>query len=270
MILKRRHWISLVLEGFVGALALGGWALAATSHQILEIDLSKPFRTSSPWRLLATQGPSETDPLYPHDQWPGRIQLCLKKTPSSSCDTKPLAHPHWPEPTPDGFWESRFLILARVVYPNGQSNPPLFLMQTGSEISINSDQLVVTRLLAYQRGADRFVQIYAHATGHNNNQEVRLIESGPLRGGVISVEPTGDFPFAFWVEVHRLTPAYTYKRVLRYRSATRYNDGNPLGVIDSEMPNVQNRLGLWKPGSPMPLPAGCAKPRLVKMELWCS
>jgi hypothetical protein len=61
-----------------------------------------------------------------------------------------------------------------------------------------------------------------------------------------------------------------FKEVLRYRSATQYGDGNPLAVIDSEMPNMAQRLGLWKPGAPMPLPArACPKPHLVRMALWC-
>jgi len=37
------------------------------------------------------------------------------------------------------------------------------------------------------------------------------------------------------------------------------------------MPNILKRLRLWKPGQPLPLPAGrCPRPRLVKSELWCS
>jgi hypothetical protein len=36
------------------------------------------------------------------------------------------------------------------------------------------------------------------------------------------------------------------------------------------MPNMAQRLGLWTPGSPLPLPAGdCPSPHLVKMALWC-
>jgi hypothetical protein len=117
---------------------------------------------------------------------------------------------------------------------------------------------------------DQFTRIYGRTTGRNNNQDVRFMSSGPLAGGVISAEPTKNSPYAFWITVNRLTPGYTYEQVLRYRSATRYNDGNSLAVIDSEMPNIQRRLGLWKDGSPLPLPArACRKPRLVKMELWC-
>ncbi len=63
--------------------------------------------------------------------------------------------------------------------------------------------------------------------------------------------------------------------MLRYRSATLYNDGNRLAVIDSEMPNIERRLGLWKPGEPIPTPKlggngkPCLKPTLRHTELSC-
>jgi hypothetical protein len=84
------------------------------------------------------------------------------------------------------------------------------------------------------------------------------------------VEPTQNAPFGYWVSVNALASNGAYQEILRYRSATTYGNGNPLAVIDSEMPNIQHRLGLWKPGAPLPIPAdGCTKPRLVRMELWC-
>jgi len=61
--------------------------------------------------------------------------------------------------------------------------------------------------------------------------------------------------------------------VLRFVSATRYGDGNPLAVIDAEMPNIQQRLGLWKPGQPLPTPTArdkpCTRPTLKRSALWC-
>lgn len=58
--------------------------------------------------------------------------------------------------------------------------------------------------------------------------------------------------------------------MLRYRSVTRYGDGNALAVIDSDMPALQRRLGLWRPGQPLPVPDRCPAPRLVRGELWCA
>jgi len=134
----------------------------------------------------------------------------------------------------------------------------------------DGDQLVLTQLLGYRRRTDTVIRVYANRTGHNNDQEVRFIESGPLKGDIIAVEPTEKAPFVFWVTVNAPASADAYRSVLRYRSATRYGDNNPLAVIDSEMPNIQRRLGVWRPGAPLPLPAGrCAKPHLVGEELWC-
>jgi hypothetical protein len=154
----------------------------------------------------------------------------------------------------------------------GRSAPPLLLARTSSEYSAgDGEQVQYTQLFTFRRTSDRFEAIFARAILRNNNQEVRFVEMGPLRGDVVVAEPTENAPFGYWITVNRLTSSYRYQQILRYRSATRYGDDNPLAVIDSEMPNIQQRLGLWRLGRPLPLPAkGCPKPRLVKMELWCS
>jgi hypothetical protein len=252
-----------------GALMLGTVAQAATERQVADIDLSKAFVTPEKWRFLATQGRPVPDLVYPGQQIPGLINFCLRASAAGACHADILATPR-PEATVDyKFYEPHYLREARLVYPNGASRPPLLLVQSASGQGGDGDQLVFTQLLAYRSG--RFERVYAQATGHNNNQDVRYVNSGPVKGSVIFAEPTCcGAPFGFWVTVSRLTPDYVYKTVLRYRSATRYNDGNSLAVIDSEMPNIQKRLRLWKKGSPLPLPAGpCPKPRLSKMELWC-
>ena len=134
----------------------------------------------------------------------------------------------------------------------------------------DGDQLVLTQALTYRRATNKFLQVLRVTTGENNNQETRYVDSGPLQGDIVSVELTQNAPYGYWVSVNALVPAYTYKQVLRYRSVTRYNDGNTLAVIDSEMPSIQWRLGAWHPGKPLPLPAkGCAMPHLIGMELWC-
>ncbi len=140
----------------------------------------------------------------------------------------------------------------------------------GSLHSGDGDQRVATLMFAYANDQDRFVRIYQHLTGTNNNQETRYISSGALKGDIILVDPTPNAPYGYWVTVSALTPQYTYKTALHYRSATHYGDNNPLTVIDSEMPNIEGHLGVWKSGMALPLPSGpCPKPRLIHMELWC-
>jgi hypothetical protein len=235
---------------------------------IANIDLTAPFHARSAWRFHATQQPAEKGQI--DDDGPGQITMCLSGGRQAPCDPALDVMPDHPRAADDPGWPPHYLQAARLIYPRGRAAPPLFLVRTGSEISGDGDQAVATQVLAYRPRTDRFERIYEHLTGHNNNQEVRFIATGPLRGDIISVEPMEKAPYGFWVTVSELTPAYAYRQVLRYRSATRYGDGNPLAVIDSEMPNIEARLGLWRPGAPLPLPAGaCPKPRLVKTALWC-
>lgn len=162
-----------------------------------------------------------------------------------------------------------------MVYLRGPKAAPFLLIVTGSLNSGDSDQIAATQLVAYDADRDAFRRVYGKATGRNNNQEIRFVTDGPLRGSVISAGPQEHLPYGYWITVEKLTPVETYHRVLRYRSANLYGDRNLLAVIDSEMPNIELRLGLRKPGQPIPAPSRrgdgkpCLKPVLRHTELWC-
>jgi len=247
----------------------------------VEIDMSKTFGTALPWRFVATQEgavfvPVDPDLIglisgdYKGGYVPGLIHLCLQPGPAAPCDPV-VAMPEAPAPVPADAWAPHYLKHAEVVFARRGNKDPRFLLQVASQHSDDGNQAVFTQLLAYNRSEERFEQVYAHTTGRNNNEEDRFVTSGPLQGSVISVEPTSDAPFGYWVTVSKPGSDFTYEQVLRYRSATRYLDGNPLAVIDSEMPNIERRLGLWRPGMTLPLPAGpCPNPRLVHQTLWCT
>ncbi len=258
-----------LLAGVVAAAAaLGDPAPAPSpmpSNEIARVELAKTFGARSAWRLIATQGPPTED--YAGDPAPGAVTLCLQKGAAAPCaiDVTP------PQGAGGPGWEPHYLSIAKPVYPKGEAAAPLLMIVTASLHAGDGGQLVVTQLFKYDRASDRFERVYARSVGTNNNEEVRFVSGGPLAGDVISAEPTENAPYAYWIEVDAPTPAYAYRQVLRYRSATRYGDGNPLAVINSEMPNIEARLGRWKPGAPPPLPSGaCAKPHLVHTELWCN
>ena len=205
---------------------------------------------------------------------PGALTLCLRVGPSGPCVSGPVTPPLNTKPSYYPAWEPHYLRTAKVVYPRGSQAPPLLLIVTGSLYSGDGDQIVATQLLAYDARQDTFRRVYAQSTGHNNNEEIRFVSEGPLRGSMISAEPQEHLPYGFWIVVKRLTPKGAYRKVLRYRSATLYNDGNPLAVIDSEMPNIEKRLGLWRPGQRLPTPdtsggKPCFRPSLRHTELWC-
>lgn len=248
-----------------GAVLLAGGAAASEGKVIASIDLARPFAARSPWRLTATQGPEGEG--VAGNQEPGKIVLCLSKDAGRSCD--PGLAGLLLSGEPDYFSDPHYLDAPEIVHPApGRS---LLLLRVASVHSGNGNQRVAIRLLAYDPAKDSFVTAYAQRTGRNNNEEVRYVADGTLKGAVIFAEPTSDAPFGYWISVSRPDAALRYRQVLRFRSATLYGDGNPLAAIDSEMPNLQQRLGLWRPGKPLPLPAGraCPKPHLVKTVLWC-
>lgn len=264
--LKPWTWLGLMMV----ATAAAGAAAPSSPAVLASIDLTRAFGTRSAWSFTATAAAPTADPMGGNDKVPGVVTICLRNGASGACDPQLQGALHAPA-IDDPYDLPHYLNQARIVHPDRIPRRPLLLVKTASVRSGDGDQLELTQVLAYEPGLDKFVRIYAHSTGHNNNQEVRYMDAGPLQGDIISVEPTADAPYGFWVTVNALTPAYTYQQIVRFRSATRYEDGNPLSVIDSEMPNMQQHLGLWHPGLKLPLPAGsCPKPHLVRGALWCT
>ncbi len=272
---KFRGRATTALAAAVGLIQAPAGAVAEThSVQIREIALSAPFQTRSSWRFVVTEGPPVKD--VDGNDAPGALTLCLYRGASDRCFSNPLTLPLGdPATAADVGWEPHALLAARLVYPRGRGKSPLFLVVTGSVLSGDGDQLVTTQLLAYDPKADLFRRVYGGHTGHNNNQETRFVSAGPLRGSVITAEPQPSRPFGYWITVNQAGLSGAYRPVLRYGSVTRYNDGNALAVIDSEMPEIQRRLGLWTPGRPIPTPDAngsprrCARPSLRRGELWC-
>jgi hypothetical protein len=248
-------------------------AASSPPAQGAQLDLTKAFHTRSEWRFVVTEGPHTED--YGGNDAPGALTLCLQKGASGTCISEPVTPPLRITTPGAPAWEPHYLLAAKVVYPRGPRAAPFLLTTTGSLYSGDGGQAVATQLVAYDADHDAFRRTYQKSTGRNNNQEVRFITKGPLRGSVITAEPQEHPPYGYWIVVNRLMPTGAYREALKYRSATIYNDGNPLAVIDSEMPNIERRLGLWKPGQPIPTPnlSGAAKPcpvpTLRHSELWC-
>jgi hypothetical protein len=258
--------------GLVLACAVGAHAAHPAGKIVASIDLSKPFATRSRWHLTASQGADvRPDNSATGGSEPGVITLCVSRDGTKSCQPDLVAPLGVGRGDDDYYSDAHFVDTIQIVHPHGAKAAPLLIMQLASAHGGNGNQRVGTLVLRYDPGQDSFVSVYKYQVARNTNDQIRYLATGPLRGAIVSAEPTGDAPFGFWITVNQPTPSGRYKRVLHFRSATHYGDGNPLAVIDSEMPNIQRRLGLWRPGQPLPLPAkSCRKPHLVRMELWCS
>ena len=238
-------------------------ALPAIAAAPAPVDLSA---LAPGWRLVASQGPDVEDPGG--NTAPGKLHLCLTRDSGKTCRPA-LDDLLAGSDQPDAFDEAHYLETARIVRPS--ADRALLWVQVASVHAGNGDQRVGRMALSYDRTGDRFVPVFRQQTSRNNNQEVRFVETGPLRGAIISAVPTSDAPFGFWITVNRMNAGGRYAPVLRYRSGTRYGDGNPSAVIDSEMPETLRRLKLWHPGQALPLPdRACPRPRLIAQVLWCA
>jgi hypothetical protein len=247
--------------------------IAALTHQgaaklkvIAHIDLTQPFGTVTQWTFVAVQegGPPATE-IEDH----GPIHVCLVKASSPDCSENPYKQAGSGQPSDAPY----HLLDSRVVYADqNQSSPVLFLQLCGAE-GPNGNCGIATVLYRYEKGADRFIPVFQNLTGHNNNQATRFVEGGSLHGNVIVDYPTENAPYTYWIEVYRPKESGQYVQVLRYRGRTGYGDGNPLAVADSEMPEILSRLGLWKPGDALPVPAHlprvCSRLYMRLGEEWC-
>ena len=230
------------------------------------LDLFRAFGLPPGWELLSHQGPPTED--AGGNPAPGQLHLCITSDGGRNCRPAldDLLHRTG---TSSAFDTIHYLEAARIV--RAAPDRPLLWVQVASLHGGNGDQLVGRAALRYDRASQHFVAVYRRVTGRNNNQDVRFITAGKLRGAIVSAEPTRDAPFGFWITVDRPGPGGRYTPVLRYRSVTRYGDGNDLPVIDSDMPEMLRRLKLWRAGEAIPLPdQPCPRPHLINKALWCT
>ncbi len=242
---------------------------------VQHLDLGGPFATRTPWTFVAIQGPTVKGVYGPEDDEPGAIMMCLAHAGILDC-----SGPSFPSAKfwPVGNWEKdideHHALAVKIAFARQASRAPMLQLKTTSLPCGDGCALISTYLLGYDRKTDRFVGLFANGTGRNMNERTSLIESGPLTGSVIVDLPTPDAPYGYFVTVYQPAEEGAYVQRLRYRSRTRYNDGNPLSVIDSEMPEILRRLKLWKVGDPLPQPlerpVGCNRVELRRGVEWCA
>lgn len=236
-----------------------------TAHVIANLDLTRPFDTRTQWTFVAARLPgSHIDGASRDPVDGGALAQCFVDQLAPRCRYKT------PQSDSDWFSTPIALYTAMVAFAGADNTSPLLLIKTGSASGGDGGHAIYTELFAYDSRSHNFQSVFSNATGSNNNQETRFIEQGPLRGDVIAADPTSSAPFGYWISVYASGAKDAHFRsILRYRSATHYGDGNHLAVIDSEMPGILRRMGLWGPDDPLPAPAGCNHPVLRHGEEWC-
>jgi len=211
------------------------------------------------------------------DQYPladtRAVSVCFVNDESVDCSERmfaPYVEQHISRLGERLFYE---LFTSAIVYSGPNRTGPLLMLRACTMSGVNGNCGVSTFLFDYDRNADRFYDVFSNVTGRNNNEETRFTESGPLMGDLIVAYPGYDAPFTYWVEIYKRDGSGKYERFLQYRGKTVYADGNPLAVIDSEMPEILRRLKLWAPGQALPvparMPAGCTRLFMRKGVEWC-
>lgn len=235
------------------------------------LDLARPVATRMPWTLVVAKFKGSPPTELSQTEDAGPLAVCFVEELTPHCTYKLGLS----DSSTSWFDVPYQLLSSRVVFAGAGRTDPLLLLVTAGPHGGNGSHLIETQLFAYDRQSDRFRTVFSHGTGSNNNQETRFVEQGPLRGDVIVAVPTRTPPFGYWISVYTRNSDGKYARLaLRYRSRTRYGDGNPLAVIDSEMPNILRHFGKWRPGDPLPvppdMPSSCRHNLVVVAgEEWC-
>lgn len=246
------------------------------SKVIVHLDLTQTFQTKSRWSLVVAKQPDEESSVTDGvgDRM-GAVSFCFVENDEPDCSEEMFLAKYREAKVSFVSGEPAFheLIASDVVFSGPGRTLPLLKIKSCMNRGANGNCGVSTFLFAYDRKAERFRVVFFNMMGRNNNQETRVVENGPLLGSVIVAYPTSDAPFTYFVEVYKRTSDSDYPLALRYRGHTGYGDGNPLAVIDAEMPETLRRLGLWKIGDALPvpprMPGGCTRLVMRKGVEWC-
>ena len=242
------------------------------------IPLTDRFKTKSEWDFVIAQRENKQGDQYSEDTV--LTSYCFVHDGKTDCDGSAF-------PTFKVFLEKE-KILSLKDSPDWFEHPdppqivqtkdgmPLLMIRTASPLSFNSNRSISVFLFRYDQKGDAFISVFSDMVGHNNNEEIRFMDDGPLLGDIISESPSafkhGPNPYSYDIRVSRFVNG-SYQELLKYRSLTSYGDGNRLAVIDAEMPEILKRLNLWKPGMPLPepkyRPSGCKSMTLRKGIEWC-
>jgi hypothetical protein len=234
------------------------------------LDLSSPFRARSDWRLVIARG-SDNDPSGTHVGRPDHpvrgIHLCFERGSEENCP--PMGVVNQP-----GLYVNEVTRVAIVQF-NARS---LLLVTTAGAVSeFGFSSGITTWVWTYREATDHFDLVFSNGTGVTNNQETRLLENGPLAGDIVVAlnPPLGSPPpYRYTITVYRRSGSGSYKHILHYVARTREGDGNPLAVIDAEMPEIENRLHVWRVGQPFPkpktMPPDCATVEMRHGVEWCT
>ncbi len=240
------------------------------------LELTQLFQTKSQWSLVIAKQPDEESSFEDGGgRKVGAVSFCFVKNGVPDCSEERFLAKYREVNVSFVAGEPAFheLLASGIVFSGPGRRLPVLQIQVCPYVGANGNCGVSTFLFAYDRNAEKFRVVFFNMTGRNNNEETRFVENGPLLGSVIVAKPTSRAPYVYLVDVYRRVSNRDYVLALQFRSKTRQGDGNPLAVIDSEMPEILRRFGFWKTGDALPvppsMPEGCKGLVIRQGLVWC-
>jgi hypothetical protein len=210
-------------------------------------DLKEPFHAKAKWQFVIRQDAPDEFEL------PGPLHFCFVKDGTPNCSDS----------------QQNTLVESPIVYPTPTASNPLLTVVADWRTAASGGPRL-TRIWAYNAKTDQFDQIFDQQARGQNNGEIRIITKGPLAGYIVIDRAGQRAPYRYDISVYHLVNSQ-YREVLSYAGNSKYQDGNPMPVIDAEMAEIERRLNFWKPGDPLPTPARthCSKLELRHGIEWC-
>jgi|HubBroStandDraft_3_1064219.scaffolds.fasta_scaffold55475_3 hypothetical protein len=210
-------------------------------------DLTATFHTRTKWEFVIRQDPPDEFEL------PGSLHFCFLRDHTPDCSDS----------------HQNTLVESTIVHQTAAATHPLLSVVADWRTAASGGPRL-TRIWVYNAKSDQFDQIFNQEVRRQNNGEIRIITNGPLVGYIVIDRAGRHAPYRYDISVYRLVNS-RYREVLSYAGNSKYNDGNPLPVIDAEMAEIERRLSFWKPGDPLPAPARthCSNLELRHGIEWC-
>lgn len=229
---------------------------------ISDLDLTAAFHTRTQWRSVTYQKPDSCNPAFSVGGCNGEYVDCVIRDGKLKCS--------------EVGGVGTVLEGEEIVTP--RHSQPLLVGRSHPDVVTPGSGTLYTEVSIYDRNSDALKTVFVSASSRNNNEETRIMVDGPLSGDIIVASAPGyswpskyparasndhdkepflssRWPYHYGISVYRLSSSLEYVQTLRYVARASEIDGDPLAVIDMEMPEIERRLHLWRPGDPLPAPA---------------
>lgn len=237
----------------------------------ITVDLTQPFHTRNAWTLKISYGNSD---IFSEDP---PLQICFSSHNKQACVSNIVPDCAALSETSGCFVKDGYQLQFQMLYDVRTVKPktgrPLLVLDVSSEGGDGPYEPSGPIVFAYNTKTDSFNRVFTDTRSGNTNGDIRVLKSGPLAGDIIADEATSKRPYPYKIILYRPSANGSYHLVLSYLGQSRWGDGNSLGVLDAEMPEIMRRMGVWNASQALPVPSNnpfnCTNYMRKKGIEWC-